>query len=292
MSAVSRSPKISLYIPCYNVERFIVRCLEGVMTQTRPPDEILIIDDGSRDGTLELVRRFPVRIVKHETNGGLAKARNTGLREATNELVASLDADCIPDPHWLETLVAEMSSPDIASVGGRLVESVLDSVADRWRKAHMSQEWGDERIENPPFMFGNNTLVLKSVVIQAGWYDESMRTNGEDADLSRRLTALGYRLVYQPKAMVRHLRQDTVRSILDTYWRYWKFGSGSHRAGITWKRFLANSAISHLLGTVRQVLWPDLRRRNFEYIGIDIVLPVYLVCRYTALFLSQRNRKN
>ncbi len=291
MSGAPQKPRISLYIPCYNVERFITRCLEGVMAQTHAPDEILIIDDGSVDGTVDLARHFPVRIVRHEKNSGLAKARNTANREARNELVASLDADCIADSRWLETLAAEMSAPDIAAVGGKLVETVLESVADRWRKTHMSQDWGEERIENPQFMFGNNTLIRKQAIVQAGWYDEFMRTHGEDADMSKRLAGLGYRTIYQPKATVRHLRQDTIKSILDTYWKYWKFGSGTGRKRIKWKNFFRTSMNSLVLASIRAHLMPDLRKRNFELLVIDVLLPAYLVGRYAALFFSLRYRK-
>jgi GT2 family glycosyltransferase len=263
------------------------------LAQSYSPDEVLVIDDGSVDSTVELASRFPgVRIVKHGRNGGLAKARNTGHREASNELVASLDADCVADERWLETLVAEMADSDVAAVGGKLIETVLDSVADRWRKAHMSQDWGDARVENPQFMFGNNSLMRKPAVERAGWYDESMRTNGEDAYMSERFAAMGMRTIYQPSATVRHLRQDSVGSILDAFWRYWKFGSKAGQKKIKWKTFRKTVWRVHLVGWINKTLLADLRRRNFDLLWIDLVLPAYMLGRYTTLFLRSRRRAN
>ena len=177
--------KVSLYIPCFNVEAYLAPVIEGVLAQTLPADEILIVDDGSTDRTLEIARRYSVTIVRHDKNRGLAAARNTGLHRAKNEFVAALDADCSPDPAWLETLVAALAEPKMAMAGGKLIETVLTSAADRWRQSHMPQDWGETRIVRPKFTFGSNTISRKSAVEEVGWYDERMRTNGEDVDISR-----------------------------------------------------------------------------------------------------------
>src|SRR5215218_6489486 len=68
-------PPVSLYIPCYNVERFIARCIEGALAQTHSVDEILIIDDGCKDDTLKIAAKYPVRIIRHPVNKGLSAAR-------------------------------------------------------------------------------------------------------------------------------------------------------------------------------------------------------------------------
>jgi GT2 family glycosyltransferase len=78
-SAAHAIPKVSVYIPCYNVANYLAPVLEGALQQTLPPDEILVIDDGSKDQTCEIAARYPVTIVRHERNRGLAAARNTGI---------------------------------------------------------------------------------------------------------------------------------------------------------------------------------------------------------------------
>jgi GT2 family glycosyltransferase len=276
-------PRVSLYIPCYNVERFIAPCLEAALRQTVPFDEILVVDDGSTDGTATTACKYPVRIVSHGRNRGLAAGRNTGLREARNDLVAALDADCVADARWLEVLLEEMADPRVAVAGGRLVESVLETLADRWRRAHMSQDWGDRRVVSPVFMYGNNALLRKAAVAAVGPYDERYRTNGEDMDLTKRLRAAGFASVYRPDAVVKHLRQDTVRSIFDTYWRYTKFGMNLHVGALSPLMMLVHVGYSLTLRVLRKVAWRDLLRGNWELLGLDLLLPFYLLRRYAGL---------
>lgn len=278
--------KVSLYIPCYNVAEFLARSIEGVLQQSHPADELLIIDDGSRDATLEIAARYPVRIVRHECNRGLAAARNTGFREARNEFVASLDADCVASPRWIETLLPHLEDPRVAGAAGRLTEGVERSRADRWRRAHMPQEWGGALIRNPRFMFGNNALFRRSVVEAVGGYDESMRTNGEDVDLSNRLRASGHDLVYEPAARVTHLRHDTTRSILDTYWRWWRFGVRAYAQGVRLRSVLGHAVFVHFRYNFLEFVKADLRTGRFELLGLDLLALGYFPYRDFRLWLD------
>lgn len=280
-------PKVSLYIPCYNVEKYVACCIEGVLRQTYAVDEILIIDDGSQDRTVEIASQYPVRVVRARENKGVAAARNTAFQSVRNELVAALDADCVPEPDWLENLVVCFEDGKVAAAGGRLVETVLDSAADRWRKAHMTQDWGDRHVVNPPFIFGNNSIIRQSVVEEVGWYDERLRKAGEDADLSRRVRAKGYNVIYEPSAIVRHFRHDSVRSVLDTYWRYWRFGTHTYLHNITLKAVLHHLYYSHFRGDFFKVLTHDWRCKNYESLWLDVLLLIYMPYRDLRLFLKQ-----
>jgi len=282
--------KVSVYIPCYNVEEYLARSIEGVLRQTHGADEILIVDDGSRDGTAEVAARYAVRILRHERNRGLAAARNTALRSARNDLVAALDADCVPEPDWLEKLVVHLGDATVAAAGGRLLETVQSSAADRWRKAHMPQEWGEAPARNPRFMFGSNVVLRKSVVEEVGWYDENLRTNGEDVDLSARLRARGYSFVYDPQAGVKHLRHDTVRSVLDAYWRWWRYGVRAYSNGIRLRSVLGHLYSVHFrtnfFGLVRQ----DLRSRNYGLLWLDVLALLYMPYRDLGLLVEASTR--
>jgi len=210
--------RVTVYIPAYNVSAYLPRAIEGLLAQTHPFDEILVIDDGSRDNSPEIARRYPqVTLIQHPTNKGLAAARNTAMRSARNEFVASVDADVVPDPNWIAILIPHLNDPKVAGAGGFLLEGMQDTIADRWRCARMSQEWGPNFVRNPKFLYGCNNLFRKSAVLGVGGYDESFRTNGEDPDLGRRLHAQGWNLIYDPAARATHLRQDSVKSILEMY---------------------------------------------------------------------------
>ena len=284
------SEGVTIYIPAYNVSEFLPPSIESLLAQSHPPDEILIIDDGSQDATPEIAARYPqVTLIRHERNRGLAAARNTAFRSARNEFIASLDADCVADPNWLAALVSRMNDPKIAGVGGRLLEGVQRTVADRWRSAHMPQEWGAEASENPKFLFGCNNLFRKSAVLEAGGYDEAMRTNGEDADLCCKLQYRGWKLFYDPKARATHLRRDTTRSILDACWRWLLFGSRWYPQGMS-LRSVAGYALKIHTRYFAQLVGSDFRARRFELLGIDCLTLLYFP--YRELHLWRLSRTN
>lgn len=97
------TPSISVIIPAYNAEKYIARAIEGVMAQTLPATEIIVVNDGSKDGTLKQLAKFGDAIkVINVLNGGAAYARNTGIQQAKGELIAFLDADDFWYPEKLE----------------------------------------------------------------------------------------------------------------------------------------------------------------------------------------------
>lgn len=209
-----------MYVPAYNAERTLERCLESVRSQTTAVDEVFVIDDGSTDRTAEIARAFGASVIRNGSNRGVAYCRNLAMNQARNPLVASVDSDCVLDPRWLEILLPHMDSPTIACVGGALREAYVTSLADRWRSEHLPQHWGPHPLVNPQFLFGCNTLCRREAVLSVGGYDNSLTTNGEDVDISRRMTEAGWNLVYDPGARAYHLQRDTARSVLARWWRW------------------------------------------------------------------------
>lgn len=259
--------RVSVYVPSYNAEAWLERVLEGVLAQSLRPAEVIVVDDGSQDRTVEIASRYPVTVLRQDRNCGLAAARNAAMRAVHNELVAALDSDVVPERDWLERLAAHFEDAKVALGGGRLVEAVNRGVADRWRAVHLRQHWGEAPLENPAFVFGANTMALRSAVLDAGGYDERLRTNGEDSDLSRRLRERGWTTFYEPMAVCRHLREDTVRTALDTFWRYRRDFLHPMTPGKIWHAF----RYQHI-GSARCLLQEDLRERRYEFLGMDLLL--------------------
>ncbi|RMF97147.1 MAG: glycosyltransferase [Candidatus Schekmanbacteria bacterium] len=258
---------ISLYIPCYNVSAYIDECLKSVFQQTIKIDEVLIIDDGSTDNTLEIVSKYNVKVLEHKKNKGLSAARNTALKNAKGDYIASLDADCVPRNDWLENLMKEFQSEDIAGVGGMLEEGFQENTADLWRTLYMPQHWGNERIENPEFLFGSNNVFRRKYLIKTGGYNEKLGNNGEDYDMSSRLKKSGYRLIYTPFAKAVHMRRDTVLSLMRTHWNWYK-------------RFYEPTKLSNILFRVRYNLHcckerfkRDLKHGNYHLLPVELYFP-------------------
>jgi GT2 family glycosyltransferase len=264
---------VSLYIPCHNAERYLAPVIEGALRQTHPPDELLVVYAESRDRTLEIAGRYPVRIIRQQGDG-LAAARNTAFRSVRHELVAALDADCVPEPDWLEKLAPLMDDSAVGQVGGRLVETVLHSAPNRWREARMPQDWGTGRRVNPPFLFGCNTLTRKSAFEAAGGYDEKLRCGGEDCDISRRLVTKGFSAVYEPAAVVRHIRRDTLSSVMATFWRWnWTTSTSSP---LSLRSVLGRAFRLHLTANLVEFAEQDLRARRYGLLWVDLMSSLYM----------------
>lgn len=279
--------KITLYIPCYNAERFIRKCIESVLSQTYPVDELLIIDDGSTDTTVEVASRYPVRILKHASRRGVGAARNTAFKNARNEFVAALDSDCVAAPDWLEKLMNDSSESTVAGAGGRLIGCKF-SIADKWRESHMIQDWGSQKMENPVFLYGSNTVYRKSIITKIGLYNELYTTNYEDCDVSRRLMQRGFRLIYNPSATATHLRRDSVKSVITSYWN--------------WCFYVRPQLISlnNLIRKIKEnygLSWyfcrTDIRNHHYALAYVDIILFFYhslIDAKYYLRYLTRRGK--
>lgn len=279
---------ISLYVPCFNAQSTLERCLEAVYAQTRRPDEILVVDDGSRDATATIAARFDVRVLTHEVNRGLGAGRNTAVRHARHDWIASLDSDCVASPEWLDTLERRLVADEtLAGVGGMLVETNRTSIADAWRTTHMRQHWGESSIRNPAFLFGNNNLFRRAALERVGLYNEKLRTNFEDVAISEALLAEGYSLLYEPAAVVRHLRCDTVRSVLRGNWRWRFFG---YRNDIDLRGF-ARGVRHERLRELRGFLAEDLRGLDIVGGALSCVAVGYAVARDVAYFVRHHGER-
>src|SRR5438552_1816150 len=116
-AASAPCPRMSVVVCTYNGSRTIRDCCEGLRRLAYPDYEVIVVDDGSTDTTGAIARGYDVRLIR-TPNRGLACARNTGLAAATGEIVAYLDDDAYPDPHWLTYLAATFLSTSHAGVGG------------------------------------------------------------------------------------------------------------------------------------------------------------------------------
>ncbi|MBN2055244.1 glycosyltransferase family 2 protein [bacterium] len=216
------SADVAVYIPVYNGERYLGDCLRGVLAQTHPVADLVVIDDGSTDRSARIATELGVRVITQPGNCGLSMGRRRAFEEITCPLIASLDVDCVPDPEWLGILVRELENPVVAGAAGKLLEFHQDTAVDRWRARHMIQHWGNVRLVSPLMLFGNNNVFRREAVLRVGNYPTAAEyhTNNEDYYISRRLREWGYRIIYNPAAIVHHHRRDTVQSLFRTYWNW------------------------------------------------------------------------
>lgn len=264
--------KIGLYIPCYNAERHIRNVLEGVFSQNLTPDEVVIIDDCSTDNTIEVIRPYPVRLIRHKQNLGLAACRNAAIRDMEQDFIASLDSDCVPENAWLNRLISRMGSSEIAGAGGKLKERYTDTVCDLWRSVHMKQHWDDIK-EEPPFLFGSNTVFRREALLKAGLYNEDFGNNYEDVDICSRLKKKGYGLIYEPEAICHHLKEDTLNSLLNDYWRWYLAYYQKESFYENEERFLFK--LKENLGLANRYIEEDIASERKNLLYLDFLFAIH-----------------
>lgn len=262
--------KISLYIPVYNDKKHLKKCLDSVLIQTYPVDEIILIDDGSTGNLEEIISSYPVKIITHKKNKGIAAARNTALKNVKNNLLASLDSDTAASPKWLETLIKHIRRKNVAGAGGKLIETNKKGIANKWRTIHMQQSWGDKILKNPPFLYGNNCLYKKPILEKLGGYNNKYKTNYEDYAISKKIMENHHQLIYTPSAKVYHYRKDTITTVLTAFWRWIFFQyPPPNNINCLIKKIISNFRLS--LSFSRR----DISSANFNLLFLDLFMGYY-----------------
>ncbi len=222
-----KSPRFSVIVPAYNAAETIGACLEALSRQTVPPDayEVIVVDDGSTDGTAEIARKHGVRVIS-QPNAGPAAARNRGAEAARGEILLFTDADCEPTPGWIAAFARAFdANPDAAGAKGTYLSRQREIVA---RFTQMEYEERYARMEGKPridFVDTYSAAYRRDVFLESGGFDATFPTASvEDQELSFRMARAGHRMIYVPEARVYHIHNRTVGA----YWRrkfyigYWK----------------------------------------------------------------------
>jgi O-antigen biosynthesis protein len=214
-------PRVSVVVACYNGERTLRVCLES-LSQLRYPDyEVIVIDDGSTDGSPAILDQFPTIRSIRQHHAGLSAARNRGIDAASGTVIAFTDADCRPDPDWLYYLVQELSRNGFAGVGGPNLLPPDDSLV---AAAVMVSPGGpthvmltDREAEHVP---GCNMAFFKWALDKIGRFDPLFHTAGDDVDLCWRLQEHGCRIGFSPAGFVWHYRRATPAAYLKQQFGY------------------------------------------------------------------------
>jgi glycosyltransferase involved in cell wall biosynthesis len=206
----------------------LARCLDSLLRQSRPPDEVVVVDNASHGpATREVALRAGVRYVR-EDRPGLDVARNTGLLAARSEIVAYTDDDTEIHPAWLDRLVASFDRDDVLAVTGLVLPAALDTEAQwefetQWGfgRGYSRIDFGQEfyhrtRARGMPtweFGAGANMAFRRSVVDAVGLFDERLDVGAAgcsgDSEYWYRIVAGGWTCRYEPSAVVfHHHRRD------------------------------------------------------------------------------------
>ncbi len=209
-------PRVSVVVCAYNAAETLAECLES-LGQLRYPDyELLLVNDGSRDDTEAIARRFASVRVITTPNNGLSSARNVGLSAATGSIVAYTDADVRVDPDWLTYLVQPFLTSDVVGSGGPNIAPADDP----WLAQCVARSPGgpthvlfdDRTVEHVP---GCNMAFRRDALLAIGGFNPIYLRAGDDVDICWRLQARGWTIGFAPAALVWHRHRASVGA----YWR-------------------------------------------------------------------------
>ncbi len=204
--------EVTVVIPVRDRAAELARCLAGLAEARR----VIVVDDGSRDqaAVKSAAAAAGAGVLRRPVNGGPAAARNTGLAAAETPLVAFLDSDCVPGPGWLDALLPHFADPAVGAVAPRIVPHEAGHTwLARYEGASSTLDMGQRpSIVRPgsrvPYVPGA-ALVVRKEAAGAG-FAEDMQV-GEDVDFVWRLSASGWRVRYEPAAVMGHQHRVRLR---------------------------------------------------------------------------------
>jgi glycosyltransferase involved in cell wall biosynthesis len=188
---------ITAIVCAYNESRLLPACLYSVKAQTRPADDILVINNASTDQTAAVARAVPGVRVVDEPRKGLVVARETARRAADTDLLAFLDADCRAPITWIERVEAQFRRRRSVAVtgpyrfydwtpGGRALIRLYDLLVAPPTHTVVHHLWGIGAV-----LYGGNFVVRRDALAAIGGFDQRIEFHGEDTNLGRRLTRIG-----------------------------------------------------------------------------------------------------
>lgn len=216
---------ISIIISNFNGEKLLEKNLPFVLNAKKYPGnkikEIIVVDDASKDGSVKFVKdNFPeVRVIKHKVNRGFSAVVNTGARSAKGELITLINNDVVPYKDFLEHVLPHFRKEEVFAVS-------LHEIGYGWAKGKFENGFvgfepgkeGDELHESF-WVNGGSGVFRRDVWMKLGGMDEELLSPfyWEDIDLSYRAAKRGYKLLWEPKAKVRHKHETTMKTFPQKY---------------------------------------------------------------------------
>ena len=208
--------KVSLITTVKNSAEHVEEFLASVRVQTRPPDEVVVVDGGSTDGTRELLRRADDIVLISESGANISRGRNIAIAAATHDVLVVSDADCVLEPDWLERLVEAIQAGADVAMGA--YRPITESFFQECMAAVNLPDPSD--VDPATFMPSARSVAYTRAAIEtAGGYPEWLAI-GEDMAVNHRWRAAGLDMRYVPDAVVHWRLRPGVAATWRQYFRY------------------------------------------------------------------------
>ena len=205
--------RIAITSAVYNEEKNIAAFIDALLNQTHPPDEIILVDDGSTDGTADIIREYADKHeciqYFHQDNKGPATARNLAWKKSTAELCLFTDGDCIPEPDWIEKLLPPFERAEVGAVAGAY--KTLNP--HKYLAAFIGLEiaWRYRHVDGEVDAHGSYNLAVRKKILEdiGGFREDYPKPSGEDFDLTYKISKVS-KMIFVPEAVVGHYHPESL----------------------------------------------------------------------------------
>jgi|ERR1051325_11605317 GT2 family glycosyltransferase len=227
--------RVSIVIVHWNEVNLLRACLRSIEKSDYPNQEVIVVDNGSADGAVEIIRReFPgVQVIANTENLGFARGNNIGIQSSTGKYVAILNADTTVESHWIRTQKTALESdPSIGMCQAKMMlmrePGKINSVGMYLTRDGLARHIGDGEIDEGQYekqrsvfaVSGACAFCRREMLDQIGLFDEDYFAYYEDLDLSWRAWLGGWKCVYVPGSVIQHYRNISVTKNEDLVWQF------------------------------------------------------------------------
>jgi cellulose synthase/poly-beta-1,6-N-acetylglucosamine synthase-like glycosyltransferase len=213
-------PKVSIIVAAYNSQDTIEECIKSILAQNYPKDffEVIVMDGGSKDATVKIAEKFPIKVVSIRLNA--PAAYNYAMKIAAHPVLGFIDADAKVEAEWLNKLTPHLAEPQVAGVSGSI---------ETWNQNNPWARSIGYELKNRYQRIGKytgriatmNLLLKKAVIEEAGGWDEKLPSQ-YDTDLGFRISAKGWKIAYEPTALCYHFNRPTLKTFYRQQLQYGK----------------------------------------------------------------------
>jgi GT2 family glycosyltransferase len=224
---------MSVIIPNYNGGQTIGRCLESIFALQDEDREVIVVDDCSEDGSIDIISRYPCRLIQMEKHAGASAARNAGARASRGDVLFFIDADCLVQenaPSIIRKYLHEYSAEVV--MGGTYTPIPPDSGFFNEFQSAFIHYFETKNNDDPDYLATHALVIRTETFTKMGGFREDFLPILEDVDFSHRLRSAGYRLIMSPDLQVRHVfNLSLLRSLQNAVrkTRYWIVYSLMHK---------------------------------------------------------------
>jgi cellulose synthase/poly-beta-1,6-N-acetylglucosamine synthase-like glycosyltransferase len=213
-------PKVSIIVAAYNSQDTIEECLKSILALDYPSGfvEVIVMDGGSKDGTVKIAEKFPIKVLSIQIN--CPAAYNYTQKIAAHPILGFIDADAKVEAQWLNKLGPHLNEPNVAGVSGSIETWNTDNLWARSIGYELKNRY--RRIGKYTGRIATmNLLLKKSVIEETGGWDEKLPSQ-YDTDLGFRLSEKGYKIAYEPTAVCYHFNRPTLKAYYRQQLQYGK----------------------------------------------------------------------